>query len=70
MYPDPKRVRDNRVVVRLNDYEYELLASLARKQGSPLSTLVREIVVKEARRADSAAQDRSATKSVAVNRKD
>lgn len=46
-YPDPKRVRDNRVVVRLNDYEHELLAALAKYRGEPLATLLRDIVMSE-----------------------
>lgn len=48
MYPDPKRVKDNRVIVRLDDYEHGLLVALANYKGVPLATLLREIVMSEA----------------------
>jgi uncharacterized protein (DUF1778 family) len=49
MYPDPKRIRDNRVVIRLNDYESDLLKALATEQGDQLSTMLREMVMRQAR---------------------
>lgn len=48
MYPDPRRVRDNRVVVRLDDYEHALLVALANYKGQPLATLLRAVVMQEA----------------------
>ena len=48
MYPDPKRAKDNRVIVRLDDYEHGLLVALANYKGVPLATLLREIVMSEA----------------------
>lgn len=48
MYPDPKRVKCNRVIVRLDDYEHSLLVALANYKGVPLATLLREIVMSEA----------------------
>lgn len=48
MYPDPRRVKDNRVIVRLDDYEHGLLVALANYKGVPLATLLREIVMSEA----------------------
>lgn len=48
MYPDPRRVKDNRVIVRLDDYEHSLLVALANYKGVPLATLLREIVMSEA----------------------
>lgn len=48
MYPDPKRVKDNRVIVRLDDYEHSLLVALANYRGVPLATMLREIVMSEA----------------------
>lgn len=33
MYPDPKRVRDNRITLRLDDYEFDLIKALANYQG-------------------------------------
>jgi len=47
-YPDPKRVRDHRLTLRLDDYEHELVQALANYQGEPLSTLLRDMVVREA----------------------
>ncbi len=49
MYPDPKRVRDNRLTLRLDDYEHELVQALANYQGEQLSTLLRELVMREAK---------------------
>lgn len=48
MYQDPRRVKDNRVIVRLDDYEHSLLVALANYKGVPLATLLREIVMSEA----------------------
>src|SRR5258708_5350354 len=33
MYPDPKRVRDNRITIRLDDYEHALVQAMANYQG-------------------------------------
>lgn len=48
MYPDPKRVRDNRVVLRFNDYEFDLITALANYQGEQPATLLRQIIFREA----------------------
>ena len=48
MYPDPKRVRSNRIVLRFDDYEHELITALANYQGEQLATLVRQLVMREA----------------------
>lgn len=48
MYPDPKRVRDNRITLRLDDYEYELIKALANYQGDQPSTMARELLLREA----------------------
>lgn len=48
MYADPKRVRDNRVTIRLDDYEHALVMALANYQGDQPSTLVRELLMREA----------------------
>ncbi|MBK1711283.1 hypothetical protein [Rubrivivax gelatinosus] len=58
MYPDPKRVRDNRVTLRLDDYEHDLLTALANYQGEQLSTLLRELVMREAQQVLAASFDR------------
>jgi uncharacterized protein (DUF1778 family) len=62
MYPDPKRVRDNRITLRLDDYEYALIEALANYQGDQPSTMVRELVLREAQQvlAGSASVDTSA----------
>ncbi len=48
MYPDPKRVRTHKLTMRLDDYEHKLLEALANYQGEQLSTLIRDLVVREA----------------------
>ncbi|WP_176314482.1 hypothetical protein [Burkholderia vietnamiensis] len=48
MYPDPKRVRDNRLMVRFDDYEYALITALANYQGEAAVTLIRQMVLREA----------------------
>lgn len=48
MYPDPKRVRNNRIVLRFDDYEHELITALANYQGEQLATLARQLVMREA----------------------
>lgn len=48
MYADTKRIRDNRVTIRLDDYEHALIKALADYQGNPPATLVRELVMREA----------------------
>jgi uncharacterized protein (DUF1778 family) len=48
MYPDPKRVRDNRITLRLDDYEFELIQALANYQGDQPSTMARELLLREA----------------------
>lgn len=48
MYPDPKRVRDNRLMVRFDDYEYVLITALANYQGAAAATLICQMVLREA----------------------
>ncbi|MED5594509.1 hypothetical protein [Janthinobacterium sp. P210006] len=48
MYPDAKRIRSHRVMLRLDDYEHQLVSSLADYQGEALAVLVRQIVMREA----------------------
>ncbi len=48
MYPDPKRVRDNRLTLRLDDYEFELVVALANYQGDQPSTMARALLLREA----------------------
>ncbi|HEF5787063.1 hypothetical protein KGP65_02605 [Burkholderia multivorans] len=48
MYPDPKRVRDNRLMLRFDDYEYALITALANYQGEQTATLIRQMVLREA----------------------
>ncbi|MBR7777389.1 hypothetical protein [Undibacterium rugosum] len=48
MYPDPKRVRDNRITLRFDDYEHDLITALANYQGEQPSTLLRQLVLREA----------------------
>ncbi|MFJ2988357.1 hypothetical protein ACIPF8_10850 [Collimonas sp. NPDC087041] len=48
MYPDIKRIRNNRVMVRMDDYEHAIVVSIANYQGESVATIVRQIVMKEA----------------------
>jgi uncharacterized protein (DUF1778 family) len=48
MYPDPKRIRNHRVMLRLSEYELDYLASMANYQGDALATFLRELVLREA----------------------
>ncbi|MBR8056277.1 hypothetical protein [Burkholderia dolosa] len=48
MYPDPKRVRDNRLMLRFDDYEYALITALANYQGEQTATLIRQMVLRGA----------------------
>lgn len=41
MYPHPDLVRSNRVIIRLNQHELELLQQQAIQRGIQLATLVR-----------------------------
>ena len=48
MYPDAKRIRKHTVALRLDDYEHQLVSSIANYQGEELAVLVRQIVMREA----------------------
>ena len=48
MYPDPKRVRDNRITLCLDDYEHALLLALANYQGEQLGKLLRTLAMRQA----------------------
>jgi len=48
MYPDPKRLRDNRITVRFDDYEHDLITALANYQGEQASVLLRQLILREA----------------------
>ncbi len=48
MYPDPKRVRDHRITIRLNDYEFAYFISLANYVGEQPAALARRVLFKEA----------------------
>jgi uncharacterized protein (DUF1778 family) len=58
-YPDPKRVRSNRLTLRLDDYEHGLVQALANYQGEQLSTLLRELVMREAQQVMALTHDAS-----------
>jgi len=50
MYPDPKRVRNHRIAINLNDFEYAVIESLSNWLGIDKSRLVREMVMSQAKR--------------------
>ncbi|MFZ6730632.1 hypothetical protein ACO0LG_01735 [Undibacterium sp. Ji42W] len=52
MYPDPKRLKNNRLTVRFDDYEFELIIAIAKFQGEQPAALLRELVLKEAAKLD------------------
>lgn len=49
MYPDPKRVRQHRIAINLNDFEYKVIESLSNLIGIDKSRLVREMVMRDAK---------------------
>lgn len=67
MYPDPKRVRNNRITLRFDDYEHDLITALANYQGEAAATLLHHVVMREALAlltsgVDSVAQSAATTK--------
>lgn len=48
MYPDTKRIRDNRLTVRFDAYEDKLLRALADYLGEQPTTLIRELALRQA----------------------
>jgi uncharacterized protein (DUF1778 family) len=48
MYPDPKRIKDNRITIRLDAYEHDLIQALANYQGEQVATLLRRMALREA----------------------
>lgn len=63
MYPDPKRVRDHRITIRLDDYEFAFFISLANLIGEQPAALARRVLLREATQlcsSDSTVEPRSA----------
>ncbi len=50
MYPDPNRVRNYRIAINLDKYEHDLIVALSNFSGIDKSRLVREMLMKEAKR--------------------
>lgn len=48
MYQDPKRIRQNRVSINLDDYEAALIQALVDYTGTERASLIREMVVAQA----------------------
>ena len=48
MYPDPKRIRKNRVSINLDDYEAALIQALVDYTGSDRAALVRQMLIAQA----------------------
>ncbi|WP_295855226.1 hypothetical protein [uncultured Xylophilus sp.] len=59
MYPDPKRVRDIRLTIRVNDYEWDFIQQMANARGEQPSSMFREMGMKEALRSVATEQDPS-----------
>jgi hypothetical protein len=49
MYADPSKIRDNVVKVRLNDAEAQLLDALVTYTGEQKASLIRELLLEQAR---------------------
>ena len=47
MYPDTNRIRTNRLTVRLDKYEHDVIVAMANYQGEHPSALVRQLVMQE-----------------------
>ncbi|MBC3911402.1 hypothetical protein [Undibacterium umbellatum] len=48
MYADKKRLKDNKLTLRFDDYEFELIIAMAAYQGEQPSAYLRELVLREA----------------------
>lgn len=48
MYPNPDRIRDRKINVRLDTREHRLLAALAEFRGEQLSTMIRRMAIAQA----------------------
>ncbi|PRC90990.1 hypothetical protein [Solimicrobium silvestre] len=48
MYPDTKRLRHNRIMVSLDDYEHDLINALANYRGESLAVIARQMIMREA----------------------
>lgn len=48
MYSDTRRIRNNCVTVRLDDYEHALVLAVANYTGQPPAVVLREVVLREA----------------------
>ena len=49
MYSDPSKIRDHVVKIRLNDSEEELIDALVNYTGEQKATLLRELLLEQAR---------------------
>lgn len=57
MYTDPSKIRDNVVKIRLNDSEETLIDALVAYTGEQKATLLREMLLEQARVVLSAGMD-------------
>lgn len=48
MYADKKRIKANKLMLRFDDYEFELINAMAAYQGEQPSVFLRELVLREA----------------------
>ncbi|MDN4572892.1 hypothetical protein DBB29_03860 [Pandoraea cepalis] len=51
MYLDPKNVRDNRLTLRLNDAELDVITSMAKYLGEQPAALARQLMLRQAEEA-------------------
>lgn len=48
MYPDPQKIKANRFMVRIDDYQFARLQRLSNLTGEQLSTLARDLLMQQA----------------------
>ncbi|MRT29956.1 hypothetical protein [Herbaspirillum sp. CAH-3] len=48
MYDDPRKIRHRRIVVRVNDDNYDIMKALAQYQGENLATLAHDLLMHQA----------------------
>ena len=65
MYPDPNRIRNNRLTLRFDRYEHDLIIALANYKGEQPSTLLRQMVMQQAKEILGVSHDASVSGQVA-----
>ena len=48
MYADKRRIKTNKMMIRFDDYEFELIKAMAAYQGDQPAAFMRDLVLREA----------------------